>query len=99
MEFGESFTTLFMGVGRRGKIFTYSYAQDMVTSSSLYYTPKTTAAEIARPGSEWRWMGWVCGWVHAWKVYAPQGRARVESIGSADHLWEGSSMDASNTAL
>lgn len=40
----------------------YLYAQDMVTSSSLYYTPKTAAAEIARPGSEWRWMG-VCGWV------------------------------------
>lgn len=34
----------------------YLYAQDMVTSSSLYYTPNTAAAEIARPGSEWRWM-------------------------------------------
>jgi hypothetical protein len=25
-------------------------------------------------------------WVGAWKVYAPQSRVRVESIGSADHL-------------
>lgn len=79
---------------RRGRISTYSYAQDMVTSSSLYYTPKTAAAEIARPGSEWRWMG-VCGWVHG--RFVPHRGGFAWNRLALLIIWEGSSMDASNT--
>jgi hypothetical protein len=62
----------------------------MAICSLYHHLSKTAAAEIARPGSEWRWMGKDGRvWVGAWKVYAPQSRVRVESIGSADHSGKG----------